>query len=385
MGELAGAAIQRIRMLNEMVLHLEQLKAMRAIDVVINSSLDLHHTLNNLLEHITLQLGVDTAAILLLEKTGGVLVYAAGKGYRTRLIESSRVWLGAGVAGRVAFERRMIIFPTPDQQYEIARPRLWEEEGFQVYAGIPLVVKGQVKGVLEVGRRSPMDFDTEWISFFEALAEQTAIAIDNSQMFTNLHYANQAQAIAYDETIEGWSRALDLRDNETEGHTRRVSELTLKLAERMGFSDKDLVQIRWGALLHDIGKVGIPDHILLKPGPLTPEEWVIMRKHPQYALDLIAPIAYLSQALDIPYCHHEKWDGSGYPRGLKGEAIPLSARIFSIIDVWDAVTSDRLYRAAWSEDRASEYIRREAGKSFDANIVEEFFKLLASEKEEGAE
>ena len=149
---------------------------------------------------------------------------------------------------------------------------------------------------------------------------------------------------AYDTTIEGWSRALNLRDKETEGHTRRVTEMTLTLARRFGFTEEDLLHLRRGALLHDIGKMGVPDNILLKPEPLTEEEWIIMRKHPQYAYDLLKPIAFLGSALDIPYCHHEKWDGTGYPRGLRGEEIPLAARLFAVVDVWDALTSDRPYR-----------------------------------------
>jgi len=181
---------------------------------------------------------------------------------------------------------------------------------------------------------------------------------------------------AYDATIEGWSRALDLRDKETEGHTQRVTILTKKLAKLAGLSDDEWVNIRRGCLLHDIGKLGVPDSILHKPGKLTEEEWDIMRQHPQYAYEMILPIEYLRPALDIPYCHHEKWDGSGYPRGLKGEEIPISARIFAIIDVWDAVTSDRPYRPAWDNQKALEYIREQKGKHFDPHVVELFYTMM---------
>ncbi len=277
----------------------------------------------------------------------------------------------------------MISHPSETDQIEFVRQQLWDTEGFQIYHGVPLVAKGQLKGVLEVFHRRPLQFDNEWVNFFDTLAGQTAIAIDNAQLFSNLQQALLSQSIAYDETIEGWSRALDLRDNETEGHTQRVMTLTLKLAERMGLGDRDLLHLRWGALLHDIGKMGIPDEILLKPGPLTAEEWVIMRKHPKYALDLISPIAYLSRSLDIPYCHHEKWDGTGYPRGLSGEAIPLEARIFSIIDVWDALRSDRPYRPSWDVEKTKNYIREESGKSFDPAVVEAFFQMIENEKLDG--
>lgn len=195
----------------------------------------------------------------------------------------------------------------------------------------------------------------------------------------NLEEAHDKLLSAYDATIEGWSRAMDLRDKETEGHTLRVTELSERLAKIMGIGDEDIVYMRRGALLHDIGKLGVPDSILLKPDKLTDEEWVIMHQHPQYAYDMIQPIEYLRPALDIPYCHHEKWDGSGYPRGLKGNDIPLVARIFAIVDVWDALTSDRPYRPAWDKKKVIEHIRSQSGKHFDPYVVEQFIKMLELE------
>jgi putative two-component system response regulator len=181
---------------------------------------------------------------------------------------------------------------------------------------------------------------------------------------------------AYDATIEGWSRAMDLRDKETEGHTKRVTEMTLQLARTMGMNESDLINIRRGAQLHDMGKLGIPDSILLKKGSLTEEEWEIMRCHPQFAHDLLEPIEYLRGALEIPYCHHEKWDGTGYPRGLKGEEIPLPARLFSVVDCWDALLSDRPYRPAWKRDQAYHYLKEQAGKAYDPQVVGLFLKLV---------
>jgi putative two-component system response regulator len=193
----------------------------------------------------------------------------------------------------------------------------------------------------------------------------------------NLEQAHLQLLSAYDATIEGWSRAMDLRDKETEGHTQRVTSLSERLARLAGVGEEELVFIRRGALLHDIGKLGVPDSILLKADGLTEEEWEIMRMHPQYAHDMIHPIGYLHPALDIPYCHHEKWDGTGYPRRLKGEEIPLAARIFAIVDVWDALTSDRPYRPAWSKEQAMKYINEESGKHFDPHIVQLFNQLMA--------
>ena len=186
-------------------------------------------------------------------------------------------------------------------------------------------------------------------------------------------------AEAYDATLEGWARALELRDRETEGHSRRVTDLTLRLARFIGVSEAECVHLRRGALLHDIGKMVIPDSILLKKEPLTPDELALMRKHPTFAHQLLAPIAYLRPALDIPYCHHERWDGSGYPRGLVGEAIPLAARIFSPVDVWDAVRSERRYRPAWTTDRAREHIASLSGTHLDPKIAKEFLTLVGDE------
>jgi putative two-component system response regulator len=187
----------------------------------------------------------------------------------------------------------------------------------------------------------------------------------------NLHHE---VVIAYDKTIEGWSRALDLRDKETEGHTQRVSEMTQQLARAAGMDEDALVQIKRGALLHDVGKLGIPDSILLKPDKLNAAEWAVMRMHPVYAFEWLSAIEYLRLALEIPYCHHEKWDGTGYPRGLQGNEIPISALLFAVVDVWDALTSDRPYRKALSEEDAWVYIREQSGRHFDPKAVESFTK-----------
>ncbi|HCB01611.1 MAG TPA: two-component system response regulator [Anaerolineae bacterium] len=192
----------------------------------------------------------------------------------------------------------------------------------------------------------------------------------------NIETAHEQLLSAYDATIEGWSRAMDLRDKETEGHTLRVTDLSVKLARNMGINEGELLFIRRGALLHDIGKLGVPDAILHKASSLNDDEWKIMRQHPQFAYDMLYPIEYLRPALDIPFCHHEKFDGTGYPRQLKGEQIPLSARIFAIVDVWDALTSDRPYRPAWEKQKAMDFINEQSGKHFDPKVVEAFNKMM---------
>ena len=245
--------------------------------------------------------------------------------------------------------------------------------GLNAVAGAPLISQERTIGALWVGRTAP--FREGELRVLMVIADMVANAVQRAVLFDDLQKSNQDLEQAYDRTLEGWSRALELRDQETEGHTRRAAEKTMELGRALGMSAEDLLHARRGALLHDIGKLGIPDGILLKPGPLSEEEWKIMRRHPDYARQLIEPIPYLARALDIPYCHHEHWDGSGYPQGLKGEQIPLAARIFTIVDVWDALTSDRPYRKAWPFEKARQYMLDNTEVLFDPQVVDIFFHI----------
>jgi PAS domain S-box-containing protein len=355
----------------------EQFEALHNIQTAISGSTDLHLVLNVLLDHVTAQLDVDAADVLIFDPATQGLAFAAGRGFRTAALQHSRLRVGEGYAGQVALERRPV--HVPDLRRAIngfQRSPLLPQEDFIEYHGLPLVAKGQLVGVMEIFQRASVARSQGWLDFLNVLAGQAAIAIDNARLFEGFQRANVELTLAYDATLEGWSRALDLRDKETEGHTQRVTEMTLRLARAMGMSEGELVQMRRGALLHDIGKMGIPDSILLKPGPLTDEEWGVMRQHPALAHEMLSPIVHLRPALDIPYCHHEKWDGTGYPRGLKGEQIPLAARIFAVVDVWDALRSDRPYRPAWPAETAREHIRSLAGTHFDPRVVEAFLNLL---------
>ena len=361
-------------------LQIQRLRSLRAIDVAISSSFNLNLTLDILLDQVITQLNVDAAAILLFDATARSLEYGAGRGFRTPDIRTARVRLGEGYAGKSVLERRTIHVPNLMENVDELPANfvsMLKEEGFIDYYCVPLIVKGEVKGALEIFHRSMLESDPEWLDFLETLAGQAAIAIEDSTLFENLQRSNQELFQAYDATIEGWSHALDLRDKETEGHTQRVTELTMELARKFGFSEEQLINIRWGALLHDIGKMGVPDSILLKPDKLTEAEWEIMRKHPTFAFEMLSPIVYLKSSLDIPYCHHEKWDGSGYPRGLKGDVIPLAARLFAVVDVWDAVTSNRPYRMAWSNEEAIEYVKEQSEKFFDPKVVNVFLNMIA--------
>jgi PAS domain S-box-containing protein len=356
----------------------QRFDALRQMERTINSSLDLRTSIEILLKNVTTELQVDAADVLLYDPTAEVLEYVAGRGFRTSVFQQTRIRLGEGFAGIAALEQHPVqiqdLATTPAgfrEDLPIA------EEGFITYFAQPLLSRGQVKGVLEIFHRSRLEPDVEWVDFLSMLASQTAVAIDNATLFIDLQRANIELSLAYDSALEGWSKALELRDKETEGHTQRVTELTLRLARAFGIGARELVHIRRGAILHDIGKMGIPDRILLKNGPLNPEEWEIVRTHPHMTSVLLSPIPYLRPAMIIPYCHHERWDGSGYPRGLRGEQIPLEARIFAVADVWDALTSDRPFRQAWPKEKALEYIREKAGVQFDPKVVEIFLRLVS--------
>ena len=359
--------------------HIQHLTSLHTVDSVINASFDLGIVINVLLEQIVNQVQVDAADILLLNPDSLVLSYYTGRGFRSFVTKTDEIHLGENLAGKIALERKaMYVSITDDIDLKQDFAALWQREGFQMYTGIPLIAKGQVKGVLETYHRLPAGLDASGKEFLETLAGQAAIAIDNAQLFEQLQRSNLDLSMAYDATIEGWSRAMDLRDHATEGHTQRVTNLTLDLARFMNIPGSDLIHMYRGALLHDIGKMSMPDSILFKPAPLSPEELVIMRQHPLHAFNMLAPIHYLRPALDIPHCHHEKWDGTGYPRGLYGVEIPLAARIFAVADVWDALCSDRPYRVGWTQQDAEKYILEQSGKYFDPAVVDAFIKMLAA-------
>jgi response regulator RpfG family c-di-GMP phosphodiesterase len=350
---------------------INHLAALRAIDTAIGSSLDLSMAVDIILAQVTAALQVDGAALLLRRADSPALEYAAAYGVPHSSLPQGCIDVGAGCAGYVAMQQRTLRLPSAGEPGLPSQHPL-QHAGFRMYYGVPLVIKGELEGVLEVFHRAELSPDQEWHEYLETLAKQAAIAIEHARLFDSLQHAHAELTLAYDTTLEGWARALELRDKETEGHAQRVTTMTLELASAMGLSEAEQAHIRRGALLHDIGKMGIPDSILLKPGPLTDEEWVVMRKHPTYAYQLLAPIRYLGPALDIPRYHHEKWDGSGYPHGLKGEAIPLAARMFAVVDVWDALLFDRPYRKGWPEEQVLAHIRAQSGRHFDPQVVDIF-------------
>ncbi len=366
----AAVAIQNARLFAEAQRRLAQLQGLHEIDLAIAASLELRPALAVILSQVTRQLNVAATAVHLFNPVSRALEYSGGQGFRGPAIEHTRVPLAGAALARLLADGRVLgpdDFAGPASAF--GRAALLAGEGFAAHYAAPLIIKGQLQGILEVFQRAPFAPDREWLDFLAALAAQAAIAVDNAQLFENLQRSHTELAQAYAATLEGWSRALDLRDKETEGHSQRVTDITLRLAAALGLPAEQLVHVRRGALLHDIGKVGVPDSILLKPGPLTDDEWVVMRRHPQFAYNMLAPIDYLQPALDIPYSHHEWWDGTGYPLSLAAEHIPLAARIFAVVDVWDALTSDRPYRPAWTADRVRAHLQSRSGSHFDPHIV----------------
>lgn len=378
MGDIAASAMQRANLYQQTQKQLGRLNALHAIELAISGTADLRLSLRVVLDAVISELGVDAAGILLSEPHGHNLRYLVSRGFRFGAVQTQPVALGEGLAGRAALERQLTGGPTQSDASGSARraPAL-KQEGFVGQYCVPLVARGAVRGVMEVLHRSALTADEDWMEFLGALGKQAAIAVENARLFDELQQSNMELVLAYDSTLESWSRALDLRVRESVGHTARVVDGTERLARALGVSDEEMAHLRRGALLHDLGHMGVPDEVLLKPGPLTDEQWEVIRRHPLVALELLAPITYLRPAIDIPYCHHEKWDGTGYPRGLKGEAIPLGARIFAVIDVWDALTSDRPYRPAWTEEKARRYLLEQSGKHFDPRVVQTFLQAAS--------
>ncbi len=314
-------------------------------------------------------------AILRRDRSGKRIELCAEGGFFNGNVLEGGLRLGQGCAGIAALERRELSFTLPDPG--IAEPSLiafMAARGYGSYRAIPFGGPSESAGVIEIFDQSIQAQDGN----AKPLSAILAAADSHDRSIRGAREASDAMASSIDETLEAWARVLELRDQETEGHSRRVSALTIKLARSLGVPESEYTMMRRGALLHDIGKMGVPDAVLLKPGALSAEERAIMARHPGFAQAILSRIAFLGNAVDIPYCHHERWDGSGYPRGLEGQEIPLSARIFAIVDVWDALRSDRPYRSAMSEEQASAIIAEGSGSHFDPRVAKHFFQIIGS-------
>jgi len=352
-----------------------QVGALVGVGSVINSSLGLKLVLEKVMDTMIALMNAERGFLMLREPNGELRV-RIGRGMDNVSLNEDVFAISNTVVRRVVESGEAIL--TTNAQED---PRFGEQFSVAVYHLLsilcaPLKIKDDLIGVIYVDNRAHTGiFGPDDLGMISAFANQAAVAIDNARLFDDLQESNAELEIAYQATLEGWVRALDLRDKETEGHTKRVTTLTQRLAQSMGVDDDALIHIIRGALLHDIGKMAIPDGVLLKPSELTVEERTLIQKHPVYAYEMLSPIKFLLPALDIPYCHHEKWDGSGYPRGLKGAEIPFAARIFSIVDVWDALIYDRLYRKGIAPANVKKMITEQSGSHFDPHVVDAFFSL----------
>jgi len=352
-----------------------QLGALMGVGNVINSSLGPKRVLEEVMDTLIALMRAERGFLMLRESDGELSVQIA-RGIDHINLDEEGFAFSKTIIRKVTESGEPIL--TTNAQNDPRFEAQMSVAAYQLRSILcaPLKLKENLIGVIYVDNKAHSGiFQQDDLGLISAFANQAAVAIDNARLFKNLQDANEELEEAYQATLEGWVRALDMRDRETEGHTQRVTILTGRLARMLGVPEDELLHITRGALLHDIGKMAIPDGILLKPGRLTDDERTVIQKHPVYAQEMLNPIDFLHPAIDIPYCHHEKWDGSGYPRGLKGEDIPFSARIFPVVDVWDALISDRPYRKALPREEVLDHIRADAGKHFDPQVVEAFMGM----------
>ena len=368
---------ERVENAERIQTQLRRLSALHAVDAAITSSFDLNVTLSVILRQMINQLGVDAVDILVLNSATRMLEFAAGFGFHTKWPQPTSLMIGQGYAGKAALERRTIsVSDFAGQPAGFLFPLNLVSEKFANYCAVPLIAKGQVKGVLEIYQHSLLSPDDDWLDFLTTIAGQAAVAIDSATMFQDLQRSNAELSQAYDAAIESWAQVLELSSRESGAHAYRVVDLTLRLARSMGVAEADLVHFRRGALLHDVGKLGISENILNKPGPLDDVERKTLQGHALLAYQLLSPVNYLAPALDIPHYHHERWDGSGYPEGLCADQIPFPARLFAVVDVYDALTSDRPYRSALSQQAALEFIDHHSNDLFDPAVVKAFLRMM---------
>ncbi|MGD8406727.1 MAG: HD domain-containing phosphohydrolase [Anaerolineales bacterium] len=357
----------------------KELSILLKVSSALTSTLELAEVLRITIESVTTLLSIDTGAIYTLEN-GDLYLGATVPAMPAEFPKELRLahlkdhpHINESVTTKkpVYLPDARKVTLTPAEQVAVKERKLISLLYY------PLLIRDDVIGVFIVGTsKGVRSFKENELDLCAALSSQSALAISNAKLYKQAQQAIADITKAYDATLEGWSRVLDMRDHVTDQHTHRVADLTVDLAKKMDIPVTELGNIRRGALLHDIGKMGIPDAILQKPDVLTDAEWKTMKKHPEMAYQFLSHISYLQPALEIPLCHHEKWDGTGYPRKLKGEEIPLAARIFTVVDVYDALTSERPYRKAWKKEDALAYIREQAGKHFFPEAVDAFLEMI---------
>jgi HD-GYP domain-containing protein (c-di-GMP phosphodiesterase class II) len=358
----------------------KRMQALANIDRAIISTLDIDVITDIVFDQITLQLGAEICILFLQDPITSQFVCK-----RTKGLPGLNGNMGMTFNPPFVFAQKAIIsggmlfiddLSLARSEKEIDLPFPYKYIHF--YSAIPLVNSSKTIGVLEVCSTKSILPDWEWKNFFGMVARQATIAIEHLSLIENIQHLNKEILYAYESTLKGWAKALEYKDRETKGHSERVTEMAILLGKALDLNEEELLQLRRGAILHDIGKMCIPEKILFKTEPLTEEEWEIMKQHPIFAQEFLADIQFIQPALNIPLFHHERWDGSGYPYGLKGKQIPLSVRIFMVVDVWDALTSLRPYREAWSNLEARIYFKQNSGIQFDPDVVTKFLELLAT-------
>ena len=350
------------------------LQAFHDVGVELVASLDVHRVLQTVARYAAELTGSDAGGVFEFDPAAGTLRVSAG--YRASPafeegILQARVTLGQGAIGRAAVDGRPVQIPDVEAEPDYPFHPLVRAEGFRAIMAVPMLARGELLGGVVVWRRTPGPFPPEQVQLLEALAQQSAAAIRNARLYAALEKA-------YDDTLEALTAALDVRDRDTEGHSRRVAALALAIGRELGLPHEQLQALYRGGLLHDIGKIGIPDRILHKPGPLDEEEWAVMRRHPRLGFKVLDGVEFLMAGSEVVLYHHERYDGKGYPMGLRGDAIPLVARVFAVADAYDAMTSPRPYRAPMDSRSAIEEIVRNAGSQFDPQVVRAFLRVVGA-------
>ncbi len=366
--------------------HVKKLSSLQRVQQIVLENLSLPTTLDMMVDQIIKELAVDAVNILYLHPGLKTMRSIAQKGFRQKVFRDSGQEIGEGLAGQAAETENIVhIGDLTNCPEQVSRSLEFSTEKFVTYYGVPLLVKNRFVGVLEIFNRSAMNQDTNWVDLLKLIAGLVAVAIDLQNLTNDLERSRKKIAEAFDGVIIGWATALELRGIEPEGHAKRTQDLTSRLAIKLGISGAKLDGIKQGALLHDIGKMGIPDDVLLKGSRLNAEEMKLIGRHPVDAYELLKSVDGLKGVLDIPLYHHERWDGEGYPYGIAGEDIPLSARIFAVVDVWDAMQTDRPYRKAYSRTESLSHLKEQAGKHFDPKVLKAFLEMQEEDQAEEPE
>jgi|SRR3989304_788402 len=352
-----------------------RMKALANIDRAIISAMDIDIFADVLFDQINQQLGADICLLYLRDRVSSEFSCRRSRGI-SGLTGVNRLTVALELVNSQSDQniRKMVVYN--ELQLSQVRDRLpYPYDEYNFYSATPLHNSNKVIGVLEVCSKDPIIVDNDWKEYLTMIAAQATIGIEHLLLIDNINNLNNELVDAYESTLLSWAKALEYKDQETKGHSDRVTKMSIKLGKALGLTDEEMVHLRRGAILHDIGKMCIPDKILQKKEPLTEEEWALMRRHPIFAQEFLSDIQFIQPALNIPLFHHERWDGSGYPYGLKGKQIPLAVRIFMVVDVWDALSSTRSYREAWSIDQVEEYFHQNSGILFDPIVVEKFFEI----------